>query len=471
MLQRLRQAFTRKTRTLEAIAYSAQVDTQLGVLDNAAATERLNTLAPIKPISATQTNQPEGLSFVNREAVLNRGERIAGYEFSLQGKLQSRFSAERAAVRRVYDDLLICSLALVGIDRILGHRLAIVDLAAAQVSARKFHGLPPQNTVLMLDPTPAEAAHPNAVVRALQIGRESGYRMGLRIRKLSSMPDAFDECDWIQIETPDFDGIDLSRLVNQLRSDKNRARSLSIVAANIATSDDFRHCFRLEIDYFQGPFVTSREKWEPPKSDIDRTRVILVLNKLRAGEENAKLAALMQEDPVMTYKFLRFINSAAMGLQTTVDSVARGLTLLGSSKFYRWLSLLLFDVKNPSYVERSLTEQALVRAHFMERFASQDVPADALFLTGLFSLLDAIMGQSIDAMLSKFTLLPAISDALLKGEGPLAPFLQLAILCEGGRSDQLELQATKCGLDLGRINSAQLDALAFANQITAAIEL
>jgi EAL and modified HD-GYP domain-containing signal transduction protein len=284
------------------------------------------------------------------------------------------------------------------------------------------------------------------------------------------MSHVFAECDWIQIETPDFDGIELSRLVTELRSDASRERSLSVVAANVATSDDFRHCFRLAIDYFQGPFVTSREKWEPPKSDIDRMRVILVLNRLRAGEENAKLAQLMQADPVMTYKFLRFINSAAMGLQTNVESVVQGLQLLGSSKFYRWLSLLLFDVKNPSYVERSLTEQALVRAHFMEHFATDAAPAEALFLTGLFSLLDAIMGQSIEAMLSKFTLLPAISDALLNHTGPIAPYLQLAMLCESGQSADLEAQTARCGLDIGRVNDAQLDALASANQIISSID-
>jgi EAL and modified HD-GYP domain-containing signal transduction protein len=159
-----------------------------------------------------------------------------------------------------------------------------------------------------------------------------------------------------------------------------------------------------------------------------------------------------------------------MGLQTTVESVAQGLTLLGAQKFYRWLSLLLFDVKNPTYVERSLTEQALVRARFLEQLAHPEAPADALFLTGLFSLLDQMMGQSIEVMLSKFTLHPAVGDALLRHCGPLAPLLTLAKVCESGDSGAINAHALVCGLTPDAVNAAQIDALGFANQVTSSIE-
>jgi EAL and modified HD-GYP domain-containing signal transduction protein len=471
MFALLRQAFSRKSRADRNMSMAEERVVSRPVLDNHKATQRLDALAPIKPANASLAEPTAALSFINREAVLNRAERITAYEFSLNRSMHSRFTAERAAVRRVYDDLLMRSLSLVGVDRVLGHRLAILDIAAAHVVTGKLHDLPPDNTVLMLDPTPAERAHPTEVLDALKMAHQRGYRVGLRVHRNSGTPESVAECDWIQIETPDFDGIELSRLVNHLRHTPRPAgRPLSIVAANLATSDDFRHCFKLAVDYFQGPFVTSREKWEAPKSEIDRSRVILVLNKLRAGEEGVVLAGLMQEDPVMTYKFLRFINSAAMGLQTTVESVAQGLTLLGAQKFYRWLSLLLFDVKNPTYVERSLTEQALVRARFLEQLAHPEAPADALFLTGLFSLLDQMMGQSIEVMLSKFTLHPAVGDALLRHCGPLAPLLTLAKVCESGDSGAINAHALVCGLTPDAVNAAQIDALGFANQVTSSIE-
>jgi EAL and modified HD-GYP domain-containing signal transduction protein len=91
-------------------------------------------------------------------------------------------------------------------------------------------------------------------------------------------------------------------------------------------------------------------------------------------------------------------------------------------------------------------------------------------LTGLFSLLDQMMGQSIEVMLSKFTLHPAVSDALLRHAGPLAPFLKLAEVCESGDSAAINAQALACGLSADAVNAAQIDALGFANQVTSSIE-
>ena len=81
-----------------------------------------------------------------------------------------------------------------------------------------------------------------------------------------------------------------------------------------------------------------------------------------------------------------------------------------------------------------------------------------------------MMGQSIDVMLSKFTLHPAVGDALLRQSGPLAPLLKLAQVCESGDSAAINAQALVCGLSPDAVNAAQIDALGFANQVTSSIE-
>src|SRR3989339_1016798 len=78
--------------------------------------EQLNTVAPLKPLkkdaSAAAHEEP---SFVCREAVLDRGERIAGYEFALGRELQSRMLEKSALIRRVYDDAMLRNLAPLGV--------------------------------------------------------------------------------------------------------------------------------------------------------------------------------------------------------------------------------------------------------------------------------------------------------------------------------------------------------------------
>ena len=59
--------------------------------------ERLNEIAPLihEAASANDADSKKPSSFVYREAVLNRSERIAGYEFSLHRRLHSRFTDHR----------------------------------------------------------------------------------------------------------------------------------------------------------------------------------------------------------------------------------------------------------------------------------------------------------------------------------------------------------------------------------------
>ena len=97
------------------------------------------------------TDSPSA-SFVCREPVLDRKERIAGYIFDLQEALRSRLQGREGMLHRAYDDALLRSLSSLGIASLLEHRLAFVNLTPASLDNPLTLQLPPQNTVLMLRP-------------------------------------------------------------------------------------------------------------------------------------------------------------------------------------------------------------------------------------------------------------------------------------------------------------------------------
>jgi EAL and modified HD-GYP domain-containing signal transduction protein len=172
---------------------------------------------------------------------------------------------------------------------------------------------------------------------------------------------------------------------------------------------------------------------------------------------------------VLAFKLLRYVNSAAMGLRSPVVSMDKALILLGREKIYRWLSLLLFDFKAPGHEERVLTEQALSRAHFLENLAGRgSMPAqtDALFILGLFSLLDQLMGQTMAELLVQAKLPKAVHDALVGQQGPYRNALLLAIAAEGQSPTDLEQQAALCGLDALQVSQCVVKSLAWAHQIS-----
>ena len=116
----------------------------------------------------------------------------------------------------------------------------------------------------------------------------------------------------------------------------------------------------------------------------------------------------------MTFKLLRYLNSPAIGLQNPILTIDKALLILGRERCFRWLSLLLFDIKQSNFRERLLTEQALTRAFFLESLAGLGkVPKDkdALFILGLFSMLDLLMGMPMAELLEQTQLPEALHQA------------------------------------------------------------
>jgi c-di-GMP phosphodiesterase len=93
------------------------------------------------------------------------------------------------------------------------------------------------------------------------------------------------------------------------------------------------------------------------------------------------------------------------------------------------------------------------------------VVPDHLFLTGLFSLLEKMIEGPLEETLARVSVPPAVSDALLAGSGPLAPFLNLAIACEQGDQEAISNWAVVCRLDALCVNEEMLAALVWANEV------
>jgi c-di-GMP phosphodiesterase len=417
---------------------------------------------------------PSRSKFISREALLDRQERIAGYRFSLPESSQSRLAGKLDRVQKLHDEVLLHHIASLGVGSLLGQRLAIVGLAPVSLNNPLILQLP-AGTVLMLMPTEQTLA-PEDLVPRLETLRAAGYSHGWVIREaqLAARPELLAlaaRADYVQLEVKGFDGMAIKTVLKALKAARPQALApLRLIARGLDTFDDFHLCFQGGFDLFEGRFINSRENWHPPKSEINRLHVLQLLKLVRGNAEYPAIAEQLKREPIVAFKLLRYINSAAMGPQRPVDTMSKALLLLGHEKFYRWLSLLLFDIKDPSYRERMLTEQALVRGRLLESLAGQGrLPKekDPLFLLGLFSLLDLVMGQPMEEMLTQAKLPDLVQAALLRQPGPYLDALELAIAAEGNDHDELQRCAAACGVDPADLSRNALEALAWAHSVTA----
>lgn len=197
-------------------------------------------------------------------------------------------------------------------------------------------------------------------------------------------------------------------------------------------------------------------------------QIVRVLNLVRRDAETKEIEAALKQDVALSYKLLRYINSAGFGLPVEIQSFRHAVTMLGYDKLNKWLSLLLVTAsKAPGAA--AIMQAAITRGRFMEQVGQvffERSEHDNLFITGAFSLLNVLLGTSMEAVLGEMHLPDTITAALTNRGGVYKPFLDLARACEDNPR-LLASQAESLGLDFQTINRAQLSAVSFADTLQA----
>jgi len=203
------------------------------------------------------------------------------------------------------------------------------------------------------------------------------------------------------------------------------------------------------------------------KLNPSHAQIVRVLNLVRRNAEVKDIEAALKQDITLSYKLLRYINSAGFGLSCEIESFRHAVAILGFDKLNKWLSLLLVTAsKDPA--APALMQTSVARGRFMEVLGKDyfDKSAlDNLFITGAFSLLDVLLGTRIEAVLQEMHLPETVVDALLRRQGVYAPLLELALACEEGSTVDLAQKATALGIPVAKLNHAQIEALTFADSL------
>jgi EAL and modified HD-GYP domain-containing signal transduction protein len=143
------------------------------------------------------------------------------------------------------------------------------------------------------------------------------------------------------------------------------------------------------------------------------------------------------------------------------------MMMLGYQKLKRWLALLLVSAsKDPAMkpamfaaVRRGLLMEELVRA------TSDAEMRGEMFICGVFSLLDRMLGQPFAELFQSVPVPERVHQALVDGGGPYHPYLVLAQALEQGVRSDIRDAADQSFLGLAEVNTALLRALAAAQEL------
>ncbi|PTD96630.1 EAL and HDOD domain-containing protein [Pseudothauera lacus] len=207
----------------------------------------------------------------------------------------------------------------------------------------------------------------------------------------------------------------------------------------------------------------------PPPKELSpaHAQIVRLLNLVRNNADIKDIEAVLKQDVALSYKLLRYINSAGFGLMCEIQSFRHAVSILGYDNLNKWLSLLLVTASRDPGAP-AMMQTAIARGRFMEEVGGgffDKSERDNLFITGAFSLLNVLLGTSMQAVLDEMNLPATVTEALLYEQGEFAPFLKLSRLCESFDGAALLKAAEELHLSPEQLNRSHVQALSFADSL------
>ncbi|HYD79773.1 MAG TPA: HDOD domain-containing protein [Paucimonas sp.] len=389
--------------------------------------------------------------FLVREPLLDPKERMFGYELKWQGlsgddnALASFIAAEAGSGQAE------CGLG----DGKLFLQANLAALEPATLAA-----LPPQNVIFCV--SAAELVKPEVDAAAKSL-RQAGFGIAGKYGELVGQDKSLLALvTHVEIDAGTVNQATLGKLAAVLKQ-----ASIQLVVRNVHSWPEFDACASLGLNAFVGDFYLDARPGVQVKGLNPAQTIILHLMQLvKQNADIRQLEDVLRRDAAISYKLLRYINSVGFGLGAEIQSLRHAVTMLGYSPLYRWLSLLLATASSGGHAP-ALMQTAVIRGRFAELLGQDFLPkneAENLFVAGMFSLLDRLLGLPMEQVLESIQLSDAVSEALLTRGGMFGPFLALAEACERGTTP-IEPLADSMFLSANRINEAHLAALAWAQAL------
>lgn len=251
---------------------------------------------------------------------------------------------------------------------------------------------------------------------------------------------------------------------------RSKGRKVALWATRVTALDHFEALKSAGFTIFQGRFFKEPEIIAERKLTSHQMSRFQLLKLVESEDPDVDaLAEAISADVSVSFRLLSYLNSAAFGFPQKIQSIRQAIMVLGSIKMRNWLrAVLLADMSQGGDLPRELAELSLQRARFMElvtmRYDFWDFNPGTLFLLGLFSLLDAILGLPMAKVAEHLPLDEKLKSALRRdSQNEYQPLLDLAECIEDSDWPRLSELTRRLGLDLDVVKVSASDAMAYSS--------
>ena len=364
--------------------------------------------------------------FVARQAIFNRKQNVVAYELLFRNSAENFFpdiEEGQATARLIMENQLN-----LGTRHITSGKTALINIGPDSLKHNLCDFLPCKDVVIELletiEPTDdnyqlcRELFHKNYKLALDDFVYNEQWERFLKFIKLVKFDIA---------QTP---LSDIAEIVEKLKQHKK----IKILAEKIETQADYHQAHKMGFDYFQGYFFAKPTMHEQQDIDYNYALVVAIYAQVMKPSPDIKqISVLFEADAALAYKLMRLINSGVFPIQSKISSIKQALVYLGHERLKKFVSLIV-TAHTAGKKPAELMQVCVVRARFCELIAKQvsiSLAGEA-FLTGLFSLLDAILDQPMSLLVEKLPFPDDIKAALLNEKNTLYYILNVVQAYETG---------------------------------------
>ncbi|MDR3300624.1 MAG: HDOD domain-containing protein [Candidatus Accumulibacter sp.] len=368
--------------------------------------------------------------FLSRQPILDRQQGLFAYELLFRGIGAGKEQLAGFTENEPTAAVIVNAFSGFALTDALGTYQGFIKADRDLLFSDLIKTLPPHLVVLeILDTVPRT---PETIDRCKQL-RQAGYMLA----------------SWARPESPDFENESLLKIVEFVKVDTGQVEAerlkqfipalkrlrKTICAEKVENNAQMRLCHELGFDLFQGYYFARPAETVGRQPQSSQAALLRLFGLISQDADTAEIEAVFKQEPMLTISLLRLTNSAASGLTRHITSMRQAIDLLGRRQLLRWLQLLLYShsASNSAAASNPLLQLAATRGRLMEllvdhtpeiRQYGRDL-VDQAFMTGILSLMPAMLGDGFNALLAQLPLAASVIDALNGHLGVLGDLLTL----------------------------------------------
>jgi EAL and modified HD-GYP domain-containing signal transduction protein len=392
--------------------------------------------------------------FLGRQPILDSDGVTVAYELLFRSSNTNAYDSSVDGDSAT-SQVLINAITELGIDNIVGGKLAFINLTNFFLESPKLLEFLPADRVVLEVLETIEVN--DAVITGVEALKRAGYTIALddfvrskEFEPLVALADII-KYDITQYQTDELCDIAALRITAYPK----------LLAERVETAEEFKTYRAAGFDYFQGYYFAKPEVVSGSKIPSDKITLLQLLAQI--NDEHVTLdevADVMSRDVSLGVRALKYVNSPLSGVKHEITSIKQAAVLLGRDTIRNWVVLLM--VANMNDKPPELFNMSLIRGRFCQLCAQREQLDDdsAYFTVGLLSLLDAMMDLDMDQVLDSISATKELRNTLQLNEGRASELLDVVRFLEAsdatpGAGDAIIDDA---------MNDAYIEAIGWAEQ-------